>query len=191
MQHTEQPNFMVSVMTKDRVGIVHDVSQALSDLRGDIADLRQSVLRGYFTMILHVSCAPGTTAGDVESKLNEVSARSRFPLQVCVAELEGEDETIPDADLGSAYVLTASGRDRIGFVASVTRFCAENRVNVLDLSTAVANGAYTMILLVDLSGAGALESFRVALDAFREETGLQVVLQHHDLFRATNEISMR
>lgn len=182
---------MVSVMSRDRVGIVHDVSQALSELQGDIADLRQSVLRGYFTMILHVSCASGTTAEDVEEKLAEVSQRSAYPLQVCVAILEGEQEAAPEADLGHAYVLTASGEDRIGFVAGVTRFCAENGVNILDLSTAVAEGSYTMILLVDLSSTDSLETLRKALDAFRDQTGLQVVLQHHDLFRATNEISMR
>lgn len=88
-------------------------------------------------------------------------------------------------------MLTASGRDRIGFVAAVTQFCAENRLNILDLSTAVADGSYTMILLVDLSGVASIETLRGALEVFREETGSHVVLQHHDLFRATNEISMR
>ena len=185
------PQFMVSVMSRDRVGIVHDVSQALSELQGDIADLRQSVLRGYFTMILHVACAPGTTSRDILNRLEEVSGRSTYPLQVCVADAQGEAVAAAEPDLSNAYVLTASGRDRIGFVAAVTRFCAENRVNILDLSTAVAEGSYTMILLVDLSGADAVEALRNALDGFRQASGLQVVLQHYDLFRATSEISMR
>jgi glycine cleavage system transcriptional repressor len=185
------PQFMVSVMSRDRIGIVRDVSQALAAMQGDIADLRQSVLRGYFTMMLHVSCAPGTTAGDLQNALGRVSDRSPFPLQVCVAALEGDVEAAPEPDLAQAYVLTASGKDRIGFVAAVTKFCAEHRVNILDLSTAVADGLYTMILLVDVSGAASLEALRAALESFRETTGFRMVLQHHDLFRATNEIPMQ
>ena len=48
-----------------------------------------------------------------------------------------------------------------------------------------------MILLVDLTAAPSVEAVRRALKGFEEETGLQVVLQHHDLFKATGEISMR
>ncbi len=39
-------------MSRDGIGIVYAVSHAISRMVGDIADLRQSVLRGYFTMIL-------------------------------------------------------------------------------------------------------------------------------------------
>ena len=47
--------YVISVISRDRIGIVADVSSALAALRGDIADLRQSVLRDYFTMILLVT----------------------------------------------------------------------------------------------------------------------------------------
>ena len=185
------PHFMISVLSRDRVGIVHEVARALSELGGDIADLRQSVLRGYFTMILQVACPPGTTADDLQRQLVGAGERGGGPLQVCVAVLEGEAPAKTEADLANAYVLTASGHDRIGFVAEVTRLCAENGVNILDLSTAVGDGSYTMILLVDLSGADSVEALRQVLARFRRETGMTVDLQHYDLFKATNEVSMR
>ena len=38
-------------MARDRVGIIADVSRVISALEGDIADLRESVLRGYLTTV--------------------------------------------------------------------------------------------------------------------------------------------
>ena len=45
---------MVSVMSRDQVGIVSEISQAIQLLEGNLADVRQSVLRDYFTMTLLV-----------------------------------------------------------------------------------------------------------------------------------------
>ncbi|RKX42690.1 MAG: hypothetical protein DRP64_09445, partial [Verrucomicrobia bacterium] len=42
----------ISVMAKDRPGIVAEVTAGISALDGNLADLRESVLCGYFTMIL-------------------------------------------------------------------------------------------------------------------------------------------
>ena len=45
---------IVTVVARDRVGIVRDVSSAVTDLGGNITHLSQTVLRGYFTLIISV-----------------------------------------------------------------------------------------------------------------------------------------
>jgi ACT domain-containing protein len=110
-----------------------------------------------------------------------------------VSLLPADDAPHADADdaLENAYVLTVSGQDRIGFVATVSAFCARNGINILDLSTAVADGAYIMILLVDLTRCpDDVGELRHKLDRFQNETGLQVVLQHYAILEATNEVSI-
>ncbi len=42
--NSKQHQYVISIMSRDRVGIVHEVSQAISDLEGNIAEIRQSVL---------------------------------------------------------------------------------------------------------------------------------------------------
>ena len=44
---------VISVMSKDRPGIIADITGVILDLGGDLADLNQSVLGGYFSMILN------------------------------------------------------------------------------------------------------------------------------------------
>jgi predicted amino acid-binding ACT domain protein len=55
MNHLDSPlrkQFVITVLAHDRVGIIADVSCTISQLEGDIADLRESMVRGYRTMLL-------------------------------------------------------------------------------------------------------------------------------------------
>jgi glycine cleavage system transcriptional repressor len=180
--------FVISVTSRDRIGIVCDVSTAISKLRGDIADLRQSVLCGYFTMILIASFPAEVAAETIRDRLVAINTPDRPVLEFTVNQVEG-----PAADeagvLENAYMLTASGPDRIGFVATVSSFCARHQINILDLSTAVADGSYIMMLLVDLSRCDTGD-IRRQLKQFGQETGFKVVLQHYDIFKATHEVGV-
>lgn len=171
----------ISVMDRDRPGIVAEVTEGISALGGNLADLRESVLCGYFTMILVASFPDDISAETVEQALaKETSSR------VSVELAEG---SLTEGDVSDhVYVLSAVGRDRVGLVAQVSRFCCDRGINVLDLASHVDADQYTMMLQLDLSNIQALEGFTTELADFGEETGLKLVLQHNDIFRATNEI---
>lgn len=172
---------VISVMAKDRAGIVAEVTEGISALQGNLADLRESVLCGYFTMILIAGFPPHLTPREVESTLAEATGSN-----VSVLPHQG---TLTDGDeTKHAYVLSAAGRDRIGLVALVSRFCCDRGVNILDLASHVEADQYTMMLQIDLSGVPCIEAFEEELTAFGASTDLKMVLQHNEIFRATNEI---
>ena len=172
---------VISVMAKDRPGIVAEVTEGISALGGNLADLRESVLCGHFTMILIAGFPPDVSVQQVEEVLaKETAARVSVELAgEVLSEVEDEE---------NAYVLSAVGRDRVGLVALVSRFCCDRGVNILDLASHVEVDQYTMMLQIDLSGIRSLDSFKDDLLAFGEASGLNLVLQHNDIFRATNEI---
>ena len=182
--------FVISIMSRDRVGIVYEISKAISELDGNIADIRQSVLCGYFTMILLASFPDAVNQRAIERKLAEVDANSETAIDAAVKPVEGSAPASATPIPEDAYVLTATGTDKVGFVASLTSFCATRQMNILDLSTTVSAGAYVMILMVDLSRAIPVGEVRADLARFSEETGLRVVLQHYDIFRAVSEINL-
>lgn len=173
--------YMISILSRDNVGIVSDVAQAIGALNGDIADLRESVLRGYFTMILLVEFEEAISAETIQAALQ--SDDRHISIQP-VSDLPDQTDAMPDAQ----YVLTASGPDRIGFVATVTNFCTQQRINILDISTTRADGDYVMILELDLTQAASLVDIRYQLQRFAQQNGIRTVLQHQDIFKATNEI---
>jgi glycine cleavage system transcriptional repressor len=185
-------------MSRDRIGIIAEVAGAISALQGDITDLRQSVLRGYFTMILLARFPRAVSAEAVRERIAIAGAAGAYgvpaSLEVTVIEAAGdsaeEDQGLAAGQSEHNYLLTARGPDRIGFVAAVSAFCARNRLNILDLSTMVHRGDYVMMLLVDVSRCGDLDAVRRELKAFGGEAGLDAVLQHEAIFRATNEVDL-
>ena len=50
-------------------------------------------------------------------------------------------------------VVTVVGKDRVGIIASVCVELANYNVNVLDISQTVMQGYFTMMMVVDVSGA--------------------------------------
>ena len=182
--------FVISIMSRDRVGIVYEISTAISELDGNIADIRQSVLCGFFTMILLASFPPEVNQRAIERKLAEVDANSETAIDAAVKRVEGSAPASATPIPNDAYVLTATGTDKVGFVASLTSFCVAHQINILDLSTTVSAGAYIMILMIDLSRSTSVSDVRSDLSRFSQETGLKVVLQHYDIFRAVSEINL-
>ena len=178
--HSEQI-MVISVMDRDRPGIVAEITEGISSLGGNLADLRESVLCGYFTMILIAGFPSGVSAEQVEQALAGQSS-----LQVSVALHEGSFAGPQETE--HVYILSAVGRDRAGLVAQVSRFCFDRGVNILDLASHVDADQYTMMLQLDLSNIQTLEDFQAELSDFGKTTDLNLVLQHNDIFRATNEI---
>ena len=174
-------------MAEDRTGIIHAVSQALLDMGGDLADIRQQVLQGYFSMILYSGFPAGVSAEEIRHRLQAIDARSPFEVAVKPMVSPG---TTPPLEEKEIYVLTARGDDRPGFVCAVSGLCARHGVNILDLSTTRQKGTYTMILLLDLQGCPDLSNLRQEMRKFSDQEKIDLLLQHHDIFKATNEVAM-
>jgi glycine cleavage system transcriptional repressor len=180
---------VISVMAKDRPGIVADVTGIISALKGNLADLSQTTLCGYFTMILVASFPDGISSEKLKEALTRKGGNKNpeFSFEIGIKEtrIVKREKSSPSE---SMYILTADGEDQIGLVAKVSSFCKEHKINILDLSTRAENERYTMILLLDMSSVKSLSGIRKALDAFGLKTGLNTELQHRDIFVATNEI---
>ena len=64
---------LVSVTGKDKPGIIAKVSTALFEMNINVLEISQTILDGYFTMLMIVDMTAATAAFDaVAAKLNEV-----------------------------------------------------------------------------------------------------------------------
>ncbi len=50
-------HYIVTVTAADRVGIVHSVTATIQEWNGNVLELSQTVMRGYFTIIVAVEFA--------------------------------------------------------------------------------------------------------------------------------------
>ena len=183
-----ESQMIISVMSKDRPGIIADVTGAIYELKGDLADLNQSVLCGYLTMILIATFNSSITPEDVIAKLSHTKSEIKF--DAIVKKIDTPIEILKARMPEKTYILTAQGKNKSGLVYGMSSFCYERDINIMDLVTTLADGQYTMILQLDLSHIASIKDVRDDLAEYADKTGLRVVLQHNDIFRVTNEIAM-
>jgi ACT domain-containing protein len=141
-------------------------------------------------MILLASFPTKTTQRLIERKLAEADSNSESAIEAVVRKADERLLTCGSSIPENAYVLTATGHDRIGFVATITSFCATNNINIIDLSTTISDNEYVMILVIDLNQIASISDMRCDLQKISQENGIKVVLQHYDIFRAVNEINL-
>ncbi len=180
---------IISIMSKDRAGIVAGVTKAIYDLGGDVADVKQTLLYGYFTMILAAQFDDAIDGDTLRQKLASQNKRGDWEISLkTVADDEALQEPLPHND---SYVVTIRGENRRGIVSSISALCAEHAINVIDLETRLHDGLYVLAAQIDISRADCqLAELKAQLQQLSEAKGLSVTIQHNDIFRATNDIRL-
>jgi len=86
-------------------------------------------------------------------------------------------------------IVTVLGRDQIGIIAWVSGKLASQKVNILDISQTIVDEFFTMIMLVDLESSFVdLTELGSMLTKEGAERGLQVTIQHEDVFAYMHRI---
>ncbi len=86
-------------------------------------------------------------------------------------------------------VVTVTGLDKTGIVASVSKILAENKVNIEDISQTILDKYFAMIMLVDITNSKVdLEKLQRILENKGAEIGLEVKVQHENVFKAMHRV---
>jgi len=94
-----------------------------------------------------------------------------------------------DAPARTSVIVTALGPDKHGLLAAVAAKVAEMNANIDDVSQTVTGGMFTMIMFVSFTAAEAtLEELQETLTETGREVGLQVTVQHEDIFRFMHRV---
>jgi glycine cleavage system transcriptional repressor len=176
--------YIVSLMSRDRVGIVADVSRALTGLGGNITDLSQTLLRGYFTLIISVEIPDGVGCEQIRAVVAQAGAPNEFLVGV-----KAYQPQEPVAEVSAErYVLTTRGQDKPGIIARVTSYLAGQGINIEDFYAHVVSGDLLMILQVAVPAGFNVHQIKTDIEQVGIEFGLSVHLQHENIFRVTNEV---
>ena len=73
---------IVTVIGKDRVGIIADVCSLLASNSVNILDISQTVMRDYFTMIMLVEAPEGTDFSALSALLDEEGEKTGLKIRI-------------------------------------------------------------------------------------------------------------
>ncbi|AHV97972.1 ACT domain-containing protein [Paenibacillus sabinae] len=86
-------------------------------------------------------------------------------------------------------IITVLGKDKVGIIAKVCSYLAERNVNILDISQTIVQDYFNMMMIVDISKAEkSIEILVEELQHIGEEIGVEIKLQHEDIFNIMHRI---
>lgn len=176
--------FLVSVVMPDRVGILRDVTGALSGLGVNFTDLRQAVVGGVFTLSAIAEFAsPAEPAALVEA------VRAALPdMDAAVHACPCAAHDAP-APAGERYVVAVTGPDSPGRIHRIAKVFAARGANVEDWRHDLSDPARTLTIgVVTIPPGTDPAALRGELETELGPLGLSTSLLHENIFRATNEV---
>lgn len=86
-------------------------------------------------------------------------------------------------------IITVIGRDRVGIIARVCTFLAENNINILDINQSIVQGFFNMMMIVDAQNSTSDFSVLVEeIEKVGDELGVKIKMQHEDIFNIMHRI---
>lgn len=85
--------------------------------------------------------------------------------------------------------VTVMGEDRKGIIARTSTLLAENDINILDINQTIIQTTFTMVMLVDIKESKTSFADLVKqLEGLGAELGLEIRIQHEDIFNSMHRI---
>lgn len=86
-------------------------------------------------------------------------------------------------------VITVLGKDMVGILARVSAICAENQVNVIEVTQSVLQDMFAMIMMVDISKSTIpFSDLADRLTELGASMNLTIHTMHEDIFNSMHRI---
>jgi glycine cleavage system transcriptional repressor len=175
-------------MSDDHPGIVAAVSDAVESRGGNIDACSQTVLGGYFTLIMIVSVPEVIDPEQLAEGVRRAES-SGSPYQVLVRPaLFSPAEAVKEPC--DRFVVSAFGRDQPGIVRRFSQYLAGKDVNIVDLYGDRTGDDFVLISQVEVPSHWDIRLMQADLEQMGQELGFAVKLQHENIFVATNQLRL-
>ena len=170
-------HFALTIVGRDRPGIVSQVTEILFNMGCNIADSSCSILGGQFAMILileHPEFSNRESFGDAFKPLEEAD------LTVALRVLKPGGEIRSQID-GELCMISVYGADKPGIVYRVASILGEKKINITDLNTKLVGSrerpVYVMILEAVLPEDVDESDVNTWMDPIREDLQVDITVR--------------
>lgn len=167
-------HFALTIIGRDRPGIVAQVTEILYGLGCNIADSSCTLLGGQFAMILIISHPEITEKGNFGEAFTPLEESG---LSVFLRTLKPGGEKRPDLP-GEICMISVYGSDKPGIVFRVTRELGARGINITDLNTKLVGSekrpVYVMLLEAVLPSHLSAEELEAILHGLKQELQVDI-----------------
>jgi len=178
--------YIITVMAHDRPGIVAGIGRAIYEMGGNVEELSQTVVRGYFTIIVCATFPHSPSCEEVKGAIESTGAPGELDVAVRIRKPdEPLSATPPSYD---HFVLTLFGRDRPGVIYHMASYLASHGINITDLYGRTSDGEFTIVLELSVPPELDPRKLKHDLEELGRSFGMSAHFQHENLFRATHDL---
>jgi len=167
-------HFALTIIGRDRPGIVSEVTSILYQLGCNIADSSCSILGGQFSMILILS-HPELQNQDAFGAAFAPLEQSGLSVFLRTLKPGGEEHHVLE---GEICMISVYGADKPGIVYRVARELGERKINITDLNTKLIGGkdspVYVMMIEAVLNQGVEIEDVEGWMAGLKEELKVDI-----------------
>jgi len=128
---TNLENFLISIVGRDQIGVVSEVTSYLFDIGANVADSSYAVLGEGFELTAVVTFGVDAEMREIEAGLSELAALAGARIAIVPFGFDttrGETATI-------SHTVEITGGDRPGLIARVSEVLVEYEANIVRMSS--------------------------------------------------------
>lgn len=170
----------ISVLGKDKPGIVAAVTKILYETGCNIEDSSMTMLSNEFAMILLVAMPAKLSPKKLAVKF---STLKKLGLSVSLRPLKTSEQAKACLN-GLPHMISVYGADKPGIVYKVSKYLASKKINITDVQTSISSiggkNTYIMFLEFDIPEKAALEEINIELMKVADTLGVSVSINPVD-----------
>lgn len=177
-----QPNYLITLTSENRPGVLAAVTTALAELGGNMQYSAQAVVDHLFTMTLAAKFPPHRTEEVIQAHLQDVGRPYGMDVQ-----MRKMQSPVRPRQQGMRYFLSVHGQDAPGVVRAICATLAQEFIEI-ERMYAVPDGpgCFTMVMFLDMPESVDLLGLNSELEMFAALNGLTISLQDEKEYDATS-----
>lgn len=177
-------NYILTAFSKDRPGIVADITQIIYEQNCNLEESAMANLAGEFALIFLFSPLSSNNGDDLETFFNNECRRLEREKGI-TAFVRKIGETAPRLDQAAGEIATISveGFDQAGIVYRISRFLADKKVSISTLNSAVKSspesGAamYSLVIKVEIPEHSDRDAIETGLQQLGDELMVDITVE--------------
>ncbi len=86
-------------------------------------------------------------------------------------------------------IVTVVGSDKVGIIAKVSAYMADNGINIIDITQTILSGNFVMMMMVNLDNAKVVvEDLRENMNKLAVDMGVEINVMNEKVFSAMHRV---
>jgi len=174
--------FLLIAFSKDRPGIVADISQVIYENGFNLEDSSMTYLAGEFAILLLLSVPSNGVENTIMEKLSSECRRLEREKSITayVTPVSGEQPKVQKDVIVKTIIV--EGMDQSGIVYKISKFLADSGINIRTLSSEVrlspqsGTELYCMTIVVEIPGSLAMGGVEDGLGVIGDQLNVDITL---------------